>query len=232
MINEILFIVAVLVNFLFILFATRFGRGGLILMMSVNMILVSTFAPKLITVFGLLSNVGNIFYGSLFLASNLLIERYGKQAGYSAIWISFAGNILFIVMGQFALRLLGDPASLMVSDALSLVFSNVPRIALASIAAYLTVQYFNVWFYSWIKEKTAGGRLWLRHIASSTLAQFFDSIIFFTIAFVGVMETSVLIQAILVGFFLKTCIGVASTACMYLAPLIASEEESKVAHAD
>ena len=45
-------------------------------------ILVSTFAPKFIRVFGLVSNSGNIYYGSLFGAIILLVELYGKKEGY------------------------------------------------------------------------------------------------------------------------------------------------------
>ena len=216
MINEILFIGAVIINFLFIAGAMRFGTSGLLVMMTTNIILVSMFAPKLIDVFGLVSNVGNIFYGSVFLITNLILENFGKEDGVKALWLSFTGNILFVTMGQFALRFAGETGSAAVNDALPIVFGSVPRLALASIVAYIIVQYVNIWLYSYLKERFAGRKLWLRHGISISVAQFCDSVIFFAIAFAGILPLGVLIEVMSVGFLFKTVIGCAGTPIMYM----------------
>ncbi|MBI5456878.1 queuosine precursor transporter [Candidatus Kaiserbacteria bacterium] len=226
--NEALFVAAILVNLLFIALAARFGRVGLVLAMAVNLILVSTFAPKLVTVFGFVSNVGNIFYGSLFIAANILVERYGTKAAFTAIWMSFAGNIFFVVMSQFALRFIGETQSLATNDAISTVFASAPRTALASVVAYLLVQHFNVWLYSFVKAKTGERLLWLRHISSTTTSQLLDSVIFFSIAFYAVIPNNILVEAMIVGFVLKTAIGVVGTPLLYFVRLfIMSEIQEK-----
>jgi len=231
--NEILFIVAVLIDLLFIALAARFGRVGLILAMAINLILVSTFAPKLISLFGAVSNIGNIFYGSIFIAANLLIERYGIKTAVAAIWLSFSCNIFFVVMSQFALRFIGETASLTANDAITALFASAPRIALASIIAYLLVQHLNVWLYSFIKDKTNGRNLWLRHISSTTVSQLLDSVIFFGIAFYAVIPNATLVEAMIIGFILKTVIGVVGTPFLYftasLLPQKYSEEDDYVA---
>ncbi len=51
--NEVLFIAAAVINLIFIAGSVRFGRLGLMLTIAVNLILVSTFAPKLASVFGM-----------------------------------------------------------------------------------------------------------------------------------------------------------------------------------
>ena|SRR5258708_7959165 len=224
--NDILFIGAVVINLLLILGSFQFGRAGLILAITTNLILVSTFASKLISVFGLLSNIGNIFYGSLFLGTNLLIERYGTRAAYSAVWLAFCGNTLFIVMGQFGLRFAGDATSTSTNEAITTLFSNTPRLALASILAYIIVQHFNVWFYSSLKKYTGEGWLWLRHTASLSLSQLFDSIIFFSVAFYGIVSTGTLLGVMVTGFLLKVCIGFASIPLMYVAQHMSAEESN------
>jgi uncharacterized integral membrane protein (TIGR00697 family) len=226
--NEALFIGAVLIDLIFILGSLRFGRYGLILAVTVNLILVSSFAPKIVITFGLLSNVGNIFYGSLFLSMNLILERYGKSAAYEAIWLSFAGNMFFITMSQFALRFTGDTQSTSANDAISTLFSSAPRIALASIVAYLIVQYFNAWFYTVLKERAGNKNLWIRYISSTTLSQFFDSIIFFSIAFFGALPVNVLLTAMAFGFLLKSFIGFTSVPFIYAAAYLFPDNEPYV----
>lgn len=224
MTNELLFIVAVLINLTIILFSLRFGSSGLTAVITANLILVSIFAPKLLSIFGYTSNVGNIFYGSLFLATNLLIEQYGKKAGFKGIWVAFIANILFVTMGQFTMRFIGDPQSSGVNEAIFSLFNNSPRIAAASIIGYLLVQNFNVWFYNFIKQKTAGRYLWLRHGLSIVVAQFFDSLIFFSIAFYLIIPTNLLIEAMVIGFAIKAIIGLLSTPFIYLGSKVKPEE--------
>lgn len=214
MLNELLFIGAALVNLLFILGAAHYGRAGLVLSMTLCLVLVATFGPKLVSVFGVLTNVGVIFYGALVLATNLLVERYGTRAGHQAVWVAFAGNLFFVLMGQFALRFLGDAQTAGAHEAIFELFSITPHIALASMLAYLVSQHLNVYCYGLLKERTQLS-LWKRHVTSVSLVQAIDSAIFFTVAFWGTLSGAMIVQTLILGGLLKIGIGVVSTPGMY-----------------
>lgn len=229
MLNEILFLSAVSINLLFIMLSLTFGRTGLVIAMGINMALVSTFAPKLFEVFGLVSNAGNIFYGSLFLAANILNELYTKEDVRAAVWLAFACNMIFITMGQFVLRFDGALGDAVVNEAVNVLFSQTGRVAIASIIAFLIVQHGNAWLYAALKART-GRHLWLRHGISVTLSQFFDSVIFFALAFYALVPGMFLFEAIVAGFILKALIGIAATPLLYAARGIRREERREVSY--
>ncbi len=64
------------------------------------------------------------------------------------------------------------------------------RIALASVVTFFAVQILDVKIFHYLKERYL--RLWwLRNNASTILSQFFDTLIFFMLAFYGVMPNDV-----------------------------------------
>lgn len=225
--NELLFVGAALIDLVIITAAARFGKTGLTLAITVNLILVSTFAPKLVEVFGLFTNIGNVFYGALFLASNIMIERFGKKAAVEAMWLSFSANIIFVTMGQFAIRTIGSDASAPVNNAIADLFAVTPQVALASVVAYLIVQYLNIKLYSRLKEYFEARHLGFRHIGSVSVAQTLDSALFFTIAFLGSLSSAAIFTAIIGGIVIKIGIACLSVPFIYIARAFA--EESHVA---
>lgn len=216
MANELIFIVTVLVELTFVMLAMRFGKEGLFGFIVANIILVSTFGSQLIEVFGLVTNAGNVFYASTFVAANILTEHYGRKVGYRSVWIGFISLVLFVLMSQFVVRQLPVAASLGTTQAIQTLFRGVPRVALASMTAYLIAQYLNVWIFAQLRQENGRTKLWFRHFASSTTGQLVDSLIFFSIAFGGLVSGTVLVQTILAGFALKALVAVASTPVLYL----------------
>lgn len=219
MIGDGLFLPLIVIDLIYILFSSRLGKESLIASILVNLMLISTFGAKLIPIFGFVTNVGNGFYAFAFFATNILLAFYGKKIAYKSIWITFAGLIVFVLMGQFVIRIAGDSSSSTISDAMTTVFANVPRIAFASITAYLVAQHVNYWIFSSLfltKKKP----LWLSSIISTFAAQAVDSVLFFTIAFVGTISPSLLLEALLTGFVIKTCVGLLCTPFLYAIKII------------
>ncbi len=68
-----------------------------------------------------------------------------------------------------------------------MVLEQAPRIAIASLIAYLVSQHHDVWAFHFWKKKTGGKFLWLRNNVSTISSQLLDSALFITIAFYGIM---------------------------------------------
>lgn len=101
--NEMLVVGMALLDFTAIALVSRFGREWLYGLIGVNLILISTTGAKLIEHFGLITNVGNVFYAAVFLCLFLLIEQYGHRSAIRGIWLGFALLAFFIGMTQFVL---------------------------------------------------------------------------------------------------------------------------------
>ena len=77
------------------------------------------------------------------------------------------------------------------------------RVTIASLLSYLVSQTFDVWAFHYIKARTGEAKLWLRNNGSTVVSQGIDTLIFYGIAFFGVIPFEALIQLTLLGYGLK-----------------------------
>lgn len=213
--GEVLLLLLTLADIAIVFFAARRGVPWLWGVIALNLILVSFFGTKLISILGVVTNIGNIFYACVFLATYFAMERYGKEEGMRLLGFGVACIASLVALSYLAIHLPALPSDLKIQDAFETLFPASLRIALASAVAYFFAQYANVFLYYALSQKTRGGMLWFRANAASVLSQLIDSLLFFSIAFPE-MQTSLLLQAILAGWFYKTLIVFAATPLLYL----------------
>ncbi|MDD9912914.1 MAG: queuosine precursor transporter [Alphaproteobacteria bacterium] len=197
--------------------AAKMGRDWLQTFIVVSYICLYATNAKMIDIFGFTTLIGIPIYAGIFLATDVLTERYGKQAGYRVIWISLAAGITFTTCAQAALLFKPEPFAQEIHNAMALLFDAALRIIAAGFVAYIIAQRFDIWFYHWIHERTGENRLWLRNNASTLTSQLLDTVIFITLAFYGTIPNDSLIQMIAVGFVGKAIVAVCDTPFMYLA---------------
>jgi len=216
--NELLWLLLLLLNFIAIMVCYRlWGRLGLYIWIPVATVTANIQVTKTIELFGLEATLGNIVYATSFLATDILNENYGRKSASRAVGIGFFALIVFTVFMNIAL--LFEPApSDMVQDSMRNIFSLLPRIAVASLAAYALSQMHDVWAYDRWKQKMPGVKfIWLRNNASTMISQLIDSVIFTLIAFWGVFPGQVLVEITLTTYILKWIVAAADTPFIYLA---------------
>jgi uncharacterized integral membrane protein (TIGR00697 family) len=209
-----------LISLSFVLAAFRLGKNWLIAMIAVNAILMNIFVVKGMYLFGLAATGGNVLYASIFLATDLLDEYYGKKIATKAVMIGFFGSVFFLVTSQLILKFI--PADYDIAqDAFKTIFTLTPRIVIGSMIAYLISQNLDVWTFAKIKQLTKGKHLWLRNNASTWTSQLVDSIIFTTIAFAGIYP---LFELILFTYIIKVIIAALDTPFIYLSKILKPKE--------
>ncbi|PKQ61835.1 hypothetical protein BZG02_14510 [Labilibaculum filiforme] len=218
--NEILWLAMLLANFLFIILAYRiFGKWGLIIWIPISVIVANIQVIQTVEFFGLIATLGNIVYASSFLVTDILSENYGKEDAKKAVWIGFFSLIsmtLLMNMSLLFIPLAGDEFAGRAHEATSTIFSLMPRIAVASLVAYLLSQRHDVWAYHfWRKRFPNENQIWIRNNLSTIISQFIDSTVFVLIAFWGVFETSVMWEIFITTYFLKFIVAVADTPFVY-----------------
>lgn len=219
--NEVLFILMSLTSLGFVLIAFRLGKSWLIGLVSAQAVLMNIFVIKGMYLFGLAATGGNVLYASIFLATDLLGEHYGKKAANQAVRVGFFVSIFFLVASQFILKFI--PADYDIAQgAMQTLFTLVPRIVIASMVAYLISQHLDVWSFDKIKKLTNGKYLWLRNNGSTMTSQLVDSIIFTLIAFWGVYPN--LVQLILFTYIIKIVVAAIDTPFIYLSKVLKPKE--------
>ncbi len=196
-----------------------FGKSGLFALIPFNLILCNIQVLKLVNLLGFETTLGNILYTSVFLTSNMLCEFHGKKAARTGVCLGFVMLVLSTIYMQVALLYIPSAHDTMQAT-LSGIFSFLPRLAFASLCAYLVSQLHDVWAFHFWRSKTSGRHLWLRNGASTLVSQFLDSAIFCLLAFYGVEGFhDVLAEILFTTFLFKAIVSCLDTPFIYLARL-------------
>ncbi len=220
--NAAWFLLHALVALSFVMLCFRLGKGWVISYVGIAVVLMNLVVMKQATLFGLDATIGNVLYASIFFATDLVSEHYGKKEAFKAVRIGFLAGIFAVIMLQFALRYVPNDFDF-AQGAFETLFTVVPRIVGASLLSYLVTQHLDVWIFHKIKKATKGKYLWLRNIGSTTLSQFVDSFLFTYVAFYGVFES--LLPIAIFTFVIKVVVAGLDTPFMYLSKLAFFEPE-------
>lgn len=236
MINELLWVALMLVTFAGIILAYRlFGKKGLYCWMAMAIIIANIQVMKTIQIFGLVTALGNIIYGTTFLVTDILSENYSKKEARNAVWIGFFILLMTTILMQICLKFIPD-ASDKLSPALEQIFSLLPRITVASLTAYIISQHHDVWAFEFWRKVFKGKHLWARNNFSTMTSQLLDNTIFTWIAFVGlfglfgweqVFSWDIIIQIFLVSYVMKWIVAVCDTPFVYWSRAIKNKYFSK-----
>jgi len=218
MTNELLWIGFMVLNFALILVGYKlFGQKGLYAWIVLSAILANVQVLKTVELFGQVATLGNIMYGTSFLATDILSEKYGKTEARKGVYLGMFTIVCTAVLMTFSLKFIPHESD-WVQDSLMNVFGIIPRIAFASLLAYFISQMHDTWAYSYWKTKS--DHLWVRNNLSTLVSQLIDTMVFTFIAFWGIYETPVFVSILITTYVFKFIVAAADTPFIYLAKKI------------
>ena len=167
--------------------------------------------------------LGTVLFASTFLCTDILSEHFGKDKAQKNVLIGFV-SFLFITIVMLITIGFNPSANDWVQDSLVNIFTPMHRFFIASMIAYLTSQYFDVWIYSNIKNLTMNRFLWLRNNLSTILSSLVDNIVFSILAWIILNpnpETfyNVIMIYIFGTYILRIFIALIDTPFMYLSKI-------------
>ena len=222
--NEFLWGIMLLVSFVSVLMAFRlFGKSGLYLWCGLSVVIANIQVLKTVELFGMVSTLGNIVYASSFLATDILTELYGRRAAIKGVAIGFFSLVVMTLLMQLSLWFAPHESDF-AQPALETLFALLPRIAGASLLAYLVSQTHDIWAYGFWKKRFPALRwLWLRNNASTVVSQLIDSAIFSFAAFAGMFDMNVVLSIWLTTCLFKWVVALVDTPFIYAAVRMASK---------
>ncbi len=180
-----------------------------------SLLISNIIAGKIVEIWNFTVPAAVIVFPITFLITDTVNEVWGKNKAKELVWLGFYMNILMLLLLYLAIIL--PPADTWGNQqAFETVFSSVPRMVVASLMAYLVSQLFDVWFFNLWKKITRGRYLWQRNNFSTLISQFFDSLVFIVIGFLGVVPLSVLISMIFSQYIIKVIFALIDTPFCYL----------------
>lgn len=200
-----------------------FGKAGLQVAIATAIILANLQGPKLTIIFGLQTSLGVIFYSSIFFATDVLSENYGRKEANKAVQMGFVVSVVVLVM--MSLALMFQPStrpetaefSNDIHDAFSTILNFTPRFIIGSLLAYYISQSFDVWAFHKIKQWTEGRHLWLRNNLSTLSSQVVDTTVYSLITWWGVVDLKTALALGAAKYVFKIVIALIDTAFLYWA---------------
>jgi len=215
--TEALWLVFVVVGLATTILVFRlFGKEGLYVLVVASVIIANVQVTKTVVLFGFTATLGNVLYGSVFLATDVLSELYGRKEARRCVWFGFTAMGLVVLWMTFGLAFEPAPGDF-AHDSLSTIFGVMPRIAAGSLVAYLVSQHHDISAFHFWRRVTAGRYLWLRNCASTMASQAIDSLLFCFIALWGLYDAAIWLQILLTTYVLKCVVALLDTPFMYLA---------------
>jgi uncharacterized integral membrane protein (TIGR00697 family) len=200
-----------------------FGKAGLQVAIATAIILANLQGPKLTIIFGLETSLGVIFYSSIFFATDVLSENYGRREAAKAVWMGFTVSVIVLVM--MSLALLYQPStnaktaafSADVHSAFETILNFTPRFVFGSLLAYLISQRFDVWAFHKIRSLTGERWLWLRNNGSTMASQALDTTIYSLVAWWGTVDLETALALGGAKYVFKIAIAAIDTLFIYWA---------------
>ena len=204
MYNEFFGIATFFVTFIVMVLIYRcFGKQGLIAWVAIGTIIANIQVIKTVDIFGISATLGNVMFASIYLATDILNDIYGRKVAKRAVWLGFSSTLVMIIVMQMSLHFIPAPEDIS-QKALSTIFDLVPRIALGSIIAYIIGQHVDVFIFSMIKKVFQSDKtFFIRAYGSTVLSSIIDTALFVTIAFIGTLPASVVFEIFITTYVLK-----------------------------
>ncbi len=162
------------------------------------LVLVPSMSSKFIAI-GKLTIVGStLIFPITFIFNDIFTEVYGYARSRRIIWTGMAMQI-FAALFYYLIEIWPAASFWHNQEAYSTILGQAPRIVLASLSAYFFGEFANSFVLSKMKYSQTGKRGlkqgW-RFVASTIVGEGFDSLIFMSVGFLGVIALPDLIKTI------------------------------------
>lgn len=156
-----------------------------------------------------------IFFPITYIIDDILTEVYGFKASRIVIWGGLFANLFFIFGAYVVLKLPGAD-SWHGQNAFEQVFSQSPRIFIASLLAYFFGEFTNSVILAKLKVITKGKRLWLRAIGSTAIGALIDTAIFSFVAFSNLQSFDIIISMVKTEYVIKVLFEILTLPLVYM----------------
>ena len=180
-----------------------------------TVVISSVTATKIIQIFGFTAPAGTIVFAASFAITDIISECYGKDKAYTAVLCGIFAYIFYF--GYSVITIYWPSVPYWTNqESYEAILGLSGRVALAGVAAFVVSQFLDVTIFHWLKEKHGPSKtaLAIRNNFSTIISQAIDSLIFVTVAFLGVFP----ILDLFIGVYLaKVCIAIIDTPFVIIA---------------
>ncbi|QIV95865.1 hypothetical protein EDC55_10550 [Allofrancisella inopinata] len=229
MTNFELLIFYTFIDFFVLFLAFRlFGKKGVTIFIIISLIAANIQVNKGVQydIFGLhvIATLGNVMFGGIFVANDLLNEKYGRNEARKVVLVSIFFGISFILLmlvSTFYQTVSNDEFYQSSSDALDIFFSlsgGALKAVIIGNLVYLISQLFDVLIYAKLKSYSNDLKwLWFRNTGSTLISQIIDTILItYGFALAGIIPMQYALEVVASTLLIKYIIAIINAPLFYL----------------
>ena len=173
------------------------------ILFNVCLVTANLLETKVINFFGMGVTAGLLVFPVSYIINDCVSEVWGYKKSRLIIWTGFLSNFFIVALGLIAVAI--PPAPYWEgAEHFNFVFNFAPRIVLASLLAFIVGSFLNAYVMSRMKLRDKGKRFSARAIWSTVVGETGDSLVFFPLAFGGILTVPQLLQMMVLQIVLKT----------------------------
>ena len=173
------------------------------ILFKVCLIAANLLETKVIQVGSLTVTAGLLVFPISYIINDCIAEVWGFKKARLIIWSGFAMNFFVVALGLIAVAIPAAPFW-EGEEHFNFVFGMAPRIVAASLMAFLVGSFLNAYVMSKMKVASQGRNFSARAIWSTVVGETADSLIFFPVAFGGVIAWKELLIMMGIQIVLKS----------------------------
>ena len=173
------------------------------ILFNVCLIAANLLETKVIQVGSLTVTAGLLVFPISYIINDCIAEVWGFKKARLIIWSGFAMNFFVVSLGLIAVAIPAAPFW-EGEEHFNFVFGMAPRILAASLMAFLVGSFLNAYVMSKMKVASQGRNFSARAIWSTVVGETADSLIFFPVAFGGVIAWKELLIMMGIQIVLKS----------------------------
>ena len=173
------------------------------ILFNVCLIAANLLETKVIQVGSLTVTAGLLVFPISYIINDCIAEVWGFKKARLIIWSGFAMNFFVVALGLIAVAIPAAPFW-EGEEHFNFVFGMAPRNVAASLVAFLVGSFLNAYVMSKMKVASQGRNFSARAIWSTVVGETADSLIFFPVAFGGVIAWKELLIMMGIQIVLKS----------------------------
>ena len=173
------------------------------ILFNVCLIAANLLETKVIQIGSLTVTAGLLVFPISYIINDCIAEVWGFKKARLIIWSGFAMNFFVVALGLIAVAIPAAPFW-EGEEHFDFVFGMAPRIVAASLMAFLVGSFLNAYVMSKMKVASQGRNFSAHAIWSTVVGETADSLIFFPVAFGGVIAWKELLIMMGIQIVLKS----------------------------
>lgn len=214
--NIVLGIISIIATFSIVVCMEKmFKKEGLYVWISIATIMANILVCKSIDILGLTASLGNVMFASIFLATDILSEKYDVKDSRKAVMLAIVSQIIFILATTLAVSYIPSETDLS-NKSMKTLFSINARVSISSIVMFGASNMLDIYLFEKLKKKFPK-QLWLRNNVSTIISNCLENYFFVFFAFVGIYDYSTILSIATTTSILEIIIAICDTPFMYIA---------------